>query len=429
MQFTDNPSSVRTLRCFRHMSWEHEHLYLGYRASSVEDELLALSQEDRRRHVYVIGQTGSGKTTFLKTCLLQDILGGRGVALIDPHGDLAEEIIDNIPRRRTRDVLYFNPSDVDYPIGYNPLGHVPPEMRAVAVSNIVAALRSIWRDSWGPRMEHILANTLAALIEAPQGKPQTLMSIPKMLTDPKFRKSVLKHVRDPVVLDFWQVEFASYDPRFRNEVIAPVLNKVGAFMRSPIMRNILGQTKKSFDLRFMMDNRKILVVNLSKGQLGENMANLLGSLLTTSIYQAAMGRAAVAEEEREDFHLYIDEFQNFTTDAFDAIVSEARKYRLSLTVAHQYLDQLPVGIKQAILGNVGTMMLFALSGKDAEELVVEMSPHLVASLRATGRGEALALSLLKGERRVPEKVRVPHGGMQLGSIQRVQNNSRLRFGQ
>ena len=410
------------------MSAQNEQLFLGYRASSVDDDLLALSQEDRRRHVYVIGQTGSGKTTFLKSCILQDILCDRGIALVDPHGDLAAEIIDSIPRHRTRDVLYFNPSDVDFPIGLNPLGHVPAEMRAVAVSNIVAALRSIWRDSWGPRMEHILANTLAALIEAPQGKPQTLMSIPKMLTDPKFRKSVLKHVRDPVVLEFWKVEFAGYDPRFRNEVIAPVLNKVGAFMRSPIMRNILGQTKKSFDLRFMMDNRKILVVNLSKGQLGEDIANLLGSLLTTSIYQAAMGRATVAEEEREDFHLYIDEFQNFTTDAFDAIVSEARKYRLSLTVAHQYLDQLPLGIKQAILGNVGTMMLFALSGKDAEELVVEMNPHSAASLRATGRGEALALALSGGERRTPEKVRVPHGSLMLGSRQRVYRCSRHKFG-
>ncbi len=409
------------------MSGKTNNLYLGYRASSVDDELLALAQEDRRRHVYVIGQTGSGKTTFLKACLLQDIHAGRGIALIDPHGDLAEEIIDSIPRHRTRDVLYFNPSDVDYPIGFNPLGHVLHEMRAVAVSNIVAALRSIWRDSWGPRMEHILANTLAALIDAPQGKPQTLMSIPKMLTDPKFRKSVLKHVRDPVVLEFWQVEFAGYDPRFRNEVIAPVLNKVGAFMRSPIMRNILGQTKKSFDLRFMMDNRKILVVNLSKGQLGEDMANLLGSLLTTSIYQAALGRATVAEEEREDFHLYIDEFQNFTTDAFDAIVSEARKYRLSLTVAHQYLDQLPVGIKQAILGNVGTIMLFALSGKDAEDLAVEMHPHTAASLRATGRGEALALALSDGERRVPEKVRVPNGQSGCNSTKRVKNQSKTRY--
>lgn len=410
------------------MSKECTYLCLGYKTSSVDGEFLALSQDDRRRHVYVIGQTGSGKTTFLKTCILQDILTGRGVALIDPHGDLAEEIINSIPRLRTRDVVYFNPSDVAYPIGFNPLGHVPPEARAVAVSNIVAALRSIWRDSWGPRMEHILANTLAALIEAPQGKQQTLMAIPSMLTDPKFRKSVLKHVRDPVVLEFWQVEFAGYDPRFRNEVIAPVLNKVGAFMRSPVMRNILGQTKKSFDLRFMMDNRKILVVNLSKGQLGEDMANLLGSLLTTSIYQAAMGRATVAEDAREDFHLYIDEFQNFTTDAFDAIVSEARKYRLSLTVAHQYLDQMQVGVKQAILGNVGTMVLFALSGKDAEELAVEMSPHSAASLRATGRGEALALALENGERAMPTKITIPQGKLQTGSAEGIIRNSRVRFG-
>ncbi len=276
-------------------------------------------------------------------------------------------------------------------------------------------------------MEHVLANTLAALIESPQGNPATMLDISAMLTDSTFRTKVLRHVRDPVVRDFWLIEFAGYDPRFRTEIVAPVLNKVGAFMRHPVMRDILGQTRKSFDLRYMMDNQKILIVNLSKGRLGEDMSNLLGSLLTTALYQSAMERADVDEEAREDFHLYIDEFQNFTTDAFDSIVSEARKYRLTLTVAHQYLDQLPVRIKQSILGNVGSMMLFALSGKDAEELAIEMHPHTASSLRATSRGEALALSLENGERRTPEKVRIPYGRMEYNSRNRVVRNSRTRF--
>ncbi len=404
-------------------------LHLGYLNSRVDEALLSLSQEDRRRHVYVIGQTGSGKTTFLKSCILQDTMSGQGFAIIDPHGDLAEEIIDAIPRHRVRDVVYFNPSDLDHPIGFNPLARVSDAMRPVVVSNIIASLRSIWRESWGPRMEHVLANTLAALMESPEGKPMTLLAIPKMLNDPRFRKSVLKHVHDPVVLDFWQNEFSGYDPRLRAEVIAPVLNKVGAFMRSPAMRNILGQTKKSFDLRYMMDNRKILIVNLSKGTLGEDMTNLLGSLLTCTLYQTAMARADVPEGEREDFHLYIDEFQNFTTDAFDSIVSEARKYRLSIIAAHQYLDQLPLIIKQAMLGNVGTMILFSLSGKDAEELSVEMHPLTSTALRQTARGEAIALALRNGERLAPEQLRIPYGSVSYNSRNRVVSNTRTRFAQ
>ncbi|MEJ8563280.1 type IV secretion system DNA-binding domain-containing protein [Yoonia sp. GPGPB17] len=404
-------------------------LHFGYRTASTADELLSVSQEDRRRHVYVIGQTGSGKTTFLKSCILQDLERGKGIALIDPHGDLAEAIADAVPRSRMRDVVFFNPSDFDHPLAFNPLGRVPKHLHAVATSNIIASLRSIWRESWGPRMEHVLANTLAALMEAPEGKPMTLLDVSKMLTDPVFQQRVLSHVSDPIVRDFWQVEFAGYDPRLRAEIIAPVLNKVGAFMRNPIMRNILGQTRKGFDLRYMMDNKKILIVNLSKGRLGEDMTNLLGSLLTTSIYQAAMERAELVEEEREDFHLYIDEFQNFTTDAFDSIVSEARKYRLSLTVAHQYLDQLSPRIKQAILGNVGSLLLFALSGKDAEELAVETNPHTASSLRATGRGEALAVTLKDGERRQPEKILVPYGHITTNSYDRVVRNTRTRFGQ
>lgn len=415
------------MRCSRRMIQSNENLFLGNLTSSVDDVYLQLSQADRRRHLYTIGQTGSGKTTFLKFCILQDIMAGRGIAIIDPHGDLADEIINSIPRSRTRDVVYFNPSDQDHPIGFNPFQGVSKHHQSVVASNILSAMRSIWRDSWGPRMEHILANALAALLAYGEHHPISLVALPSLLHNPRFRREVLKHNTDPIVRDFWLVEFASYDPRFRNEIIAPILNKVGAFMRNPIMRNILGQPRNGFDLRYMMDNNKILIINLSKGTLGEDMTNLLGSLLVCSIYQEAMKRSVQLEEERVDFHLYIDEFQNFTTDAFDSIVSEARKYRLSLIVAHQYLDQLPLQIKQAILGNVGSMILFALSGKDAEELETELHPFSSTTLRQTGRGGAIALTLENGERLNPEQVKIPFGEMHTNSKHRIIKNCRTRF--
>jgi len=291
--------------------------------------------------MYVIGQTGSGKSTLLNNCILQDIVSGRGFAFIDPHGDSAERIIDSIPKSRVRDVVYLNPSDFDFPIGFNPLRGIPKDLQPTATANLIAAFRSIWRDFWGPRMEHILSNTLAALMAYPDHLGTSLLAIPKMLTDRSFRKQVLKYVDDPVVLSFWQDEFERYNERYRAEIISPILNKMGAFARSPVMRNILGQSRSTFDLSYIMDNRKILVVNLSKGVLGEDMTNLLGSLLVCAIQQEAMKRSAIPENQRVDFSLYIDEFQNFTTDAFDSIVSEARKYRLSLCIAHQYLTAYP----------------------------------------------------------------------------------------
>lgn len=388
---------------------------------------MTLSTEDRRRHLYTIGQTGSGKTTFLKFCMLQDIHAGHGCGLIDPHGDLADEIINSIPRSRTWDVVYFNPSDQEFPIGFNPIVGIPRHAQPVVAANMIATFRSIWGDSWGPRMEHILANALAPLLEYGETRPVSLLALPQLLTNGRFRREVLKTVDDPVVRGFWLNEFGSWDARFRNEVIAPVLNKIGAFMRSPVMRNILGQSKNGFDLGYMMDNQKILIVNLSKGALGNDMTNLLGSLLVCSIHQEAMRRADRPEDERADFHLYIDEFQNFTTDAFDSIVSKARKYRLSLCIAHQYLDQLPLQIKNAILGNVGTMMLFALSGKDAEELCVELHPFTSTHLRQTGRGEAIALSLDDGERSPPETLKIPFGNINYKSKTRIIKNCRTRF--
>lgn len=406
------------------MSFDDTRIYIGTLKASVAERWLSISQTDRRRHMYVIGQTGSGKSTLLSNCILQDILGGRGLAFIDPHGDSAELIIDSIPKKRIGDVIYFNPSDTDFPFGFNPLRGVPQELKATATANLIAAFRSIWRDFWGPRMEHILSNTIAALMDYPDNLGVSLLAIPKMLTDDRFRRRVLRHVKDLVLLAFWQDEFARYNERQQAEIISPILNKIGAFARNPAMRNIFGQSKNTFDLTYIMDNRKILVMNLSKGVLGEDMTNLLGSLLVCAIQQEAMKRASIPEHEREDFHLYIDEFQNFTTDAFDSIVSEARKYRLSLIIAHQYLDQLSERVRRAILGNVGNMVLFTLSGQDAETLAIETKPFNSQTLREQGRGDMLVRYVEDGISRQPELLSGMVMELRTGSRQAVINNSR-----
>lgn len=406
------------------MSFNPEQLYIGRFKASVNERWLSLSQPDRRRHLYVIGQTGSGKSTFLTNCMLQDILSGRGFAFIDPHGDSAELIIDSVPKKRVGDVVYFNPSDTDFPIGFNPLRGVPDHLKATATANLIAAFRSIWRDFWGPRMEHVLSNTIAALMHYPDHLGISLLAIPKMLTDDRFRRRVLRYVDDPIVLAFWRDEFEATDEKFRAQIIAPILNKIGAFSRNPVMRNILGQNKNTFDLNYIMDNRKILVVNLSKGVLGEDMTNLLGSLLVCAIQQEAMKRATQKPEDRVDFHLYIDEFQNFTTDAFDSIVSEARKYRLSLCIAHQYLDQLSVTVRKAILGNVGNLIMFTLGGGDAEILTAEIKPFQPQTLREQARGDMLVRYIENGISKEPVILSGIIAEARTGSRQRVINKSR-----
>ena len=410
------------------MSFNFKELHIGTFKASVEERWLSLSQADRRRHIYAIGQTGSGKSTLLNNCILQDVMSGRGFAFIDPHGDSAEQIIDSIPKNRTRDVVYLNPSDIDFPLGFNPLRGIPIDLQPAATANLIAAFRSIWRDFWGPRMEHVLSNTLAALMAYPDHLGVSLLAIPKMLTDGRFRKRVLKHVNDPVVLAFWTDEFERYNDRYRAEIISPILNKMGAFARSPVMRNILGQSRSSFDLSYIMDNRKILIVNLSKGVLGEDMTNLLGSLLVCAIQQEAMKRSTTPEEKRVDFSLYIDEFQNFTTDAFDSIVSEARKYRLSLCIAHQYLGQISDKVRCAILGNVGNLILFTLGASDAEDLAIESLPFHAQTLREQGRGDMLVRYVEGGISMQPVLLSGTVLERPQNSRQRVINHSRSRFG-
>ncbi|MEP3422886.1 MAG: DUF87 domain-containing protein [Erythrobacter sp.] len=410
------------------MNLNPDQLYIGKLKASASERWLSLSQSDRRRHMYVIGQTGSGKSTLLSNCMLQDLWSGRGFALIDPHGDTAELIVDSIPNSRVRQVVYLNPSDTDFPLGFNPLRGVPAHMQAAATANLIAAFRSIWRDFWGPRMEHVLSNTIAALMAYPDHLGISLLAIPKVLTDDRFRRCVMRHVSDPIVLSFWRDEFGSYDQRQRAEIISPILNKMGAFARNPAIRNILGQSRSSFDLAHIMDERKILIVNLSKGVLGEDMANLLGSLLVCAIQQEAMKRAAIVEDKREDFHLYIDEFQNFTTDAFDSIVSEARKYRLCLIIAHQYLDQIAPSVRKAILGNVGNMVLFTVGGDDAECLAATCKPFQSQVLRGQARGSMLVRYVEDGISKEPQLL----SGMVLkhrqNSKRSVISNSRCRFG-
>lgn len=359
----------------------------------------SIAVPDRRHHVYVIGKTGSGKTTFLRNMVIQDIRLGHGVGLIDPHGDLAEDLLNQVPRSMIGNVVYFNPADVEFPAALNLLARVPADERALVASGVVGAFKSIWRESWGPRMEYIFYNALAALLDC---ENISLLGINPLLSDSSFRRWVIRQIEDPFIKTFWEHEYAAYDQRFRNEAIAPIQNKLGQFLLNPVIRNILGQVKCKVSFPFVMDNDQLFIANLAKGKLGHDKANLLGSLLVTQFQLAAMRRASRPEVERRDFHLVIDEFQNFTTDAFASLLAEARKYRLSLTLAHQYVDQLPLPVRQAVFGNVGTLVVFRLGYADAEVLVKEMDQVFSeATLVGLDRYEAVVKLLQDGTNPTP----------------------------
>lgn len=349
-------------------SMDHETAFIGVRSKIRGEELCGILPEDRRQHVYVIGKTGTGKTTLLRNLICQDIMRGHGVGIIDPHGDLAEELLDCIPSWRADDVLYFNPADADFPVGFNLLHASSSDRRPVEASSVVAAFKHYWRDSWGPRLEYILYASVAALMEC---ENVSLLSVSRMLSDEQYRLWVVKQVSDPVVRSFWENEFAHYDTRFLAEVIAPIQNKVGQLLMAAPLRNVFGQVKSKIAPRFIMDNKRIFIANLSKGRLGEDKANLLGSLLVSKFHTAAMERADVPEESRTDFYLFIDEFQNFSTDSFANILSEARKYRLNLTLSHQYVEQMSDEVREAIFGNVGSLISFRIGASDAKILANE----------------------------------------------------------
>lgn len=327
--------------------------------------------DDRRRHMYLIGKTGMGKSTVQENMIVEDIRAGRGVAVVDPHGDLVEKIIDFIPANRINDVVYFNPADMEYPIAFNVVEQVDAHLRHLVASGLIGVFQKLWADSWGPRLEYILRNAILAILDYPGS---TLLAVTRMLSDKAFRKKVIDKIQDPVVKAFWVQEFAGYADKFASEAVSPIQNKVGQFLSSSLIRNIVGQVKSSLDMRDIMDNNKILLMNLSKGRIGEDNSALLGAMMITKIQLAAMSRVDIPETERKDFYLYIDEFQNFSTESFTNILSEARKYRLNLIMAHQYIEQLDEKVAAAVFGNVGTLVVFRVGAADAEELVKEFTP-------------------------------------------------------
>src|SRR6056297_1198989 len=350
---------------------ENEIMPIGETTFRNRRQRFGIKADDRRRHMYIIGKTGMGKSTLQENMIVEDICAGRGVALVDPHGDLAEKIIHYIPKERINDVIYFNPGDTEYPLAFNVVEQVDPEVRHLVASGLIGVFRKLWADSWGPRLEYILRNTILAILDYPGA---TLLAITRMLSDKSFRKKVIAKIQDPVVKSFWLNEFAGYADKFAAEAVSPIQNKVGQFLSSSLIRNIVGQVKSSIDLREIMDDGKILIMNLSKGRVGEDNSALLGAMMITKIQLAAMSRVDTPESQRKDFYLYIDEFQNFSTESFANILSEARKYRLSLIMAHQYLEQLSDEVRAAVFGNVGTMLAFRVGAADAEELVKEFSP-------------------------------------------------------
>ncbi len=356
-----------------------------------------LYRSDRSRHVYIIGQTGAGKSGLLELFTLSDIYHNQGYAIIDPHGDFAVDNLKFIPENRIKDVVYFNPADTAYPLGFNPMEVLDPNLKNNTSSEIIGVLKRMFGESWGPRLEYILRYTILALLDHPN---TTMLDITRMLTDKKFRKEVLLSCQDTVVLNFWNIEFASWNDKFQAEAVAPVLNKVGAFTANPIIRNIIGQPKSTFNIRQLMDGGKILVVNLSKGLIGEDNASILGSFIVTKIQLAAMSRSDIEDiEDRRPFYLYVDEFQNFATDSFATILSEARKYGLNLTVANQYISQMNETVRDAVFGNVGSMICFRVSADDAPILVKQFEPQFEAGdlLQMHNRNFVINM-VIKGEK-------------------------------
>src|SRR3989338_1616791 len=343
--------------------------YFAATNSRGKEAPFGIRNEDRARHMYIIGKTGMGKSTMLENMAIQDIRNGEGMAFIDPHGSTADRIMEYVPAHRIKDVVYFAPFDLDYPLAFNIMEDVGYDKRHLVVSGLLSAFRKIWVDAWSARMEYILSNTLLALLEYPGS---TLLLINK-----HFRKKVVDNVKDPIVKSFWVDEFANYTDRYTQDATPAIQNKVGQFTSNPLIRNIVGQAKSSFDLRQVMDNKKIFIANLSKGRMGETNADLIGSMLTTKIYLSAMSRAdesAVVQAKLPPFYFYVDEFQSIANASFADNLSEARKYKLALTIAHQYVEQMEENVRNAVFGNVGTTIAFRVGPFDAEVLETIFKP-------------------------------------------------------
>lgn len=353
--------------------------YFATTNSRGKETPFGIKRKDRARHMYIIGKTGMGKSTLLENMAIQDIRNGEGMAFIDPHGSTADRILEYVPKHRMNDVVYFAPFDMDYPVAFNVMEDVGYDKRHLVVSGLLSAFRKIWVDAWSARMEYILSNTLLALLEYPGA---TLLDVNRMLINKNFRKKVVDNVQDPLVKSFWVDEFANYTDRYTQDATPAIQNKVGQFTSNPLIRNIVGQPKSSFDIREIMDERKILIMNLSKGRVGEVNATLLGSMLVTKIYLAAMSRADVSADTLRNlphFYFYVDEFQNFANESFSDILSEARKYKLNLTIAHQYVEQMEEEVRDAVFGNVGTTVAFRVGPFDAETLEKIFEPQFSAT--------------------------------------------------
>jgi len=350
--------------------------FLGETTFRNQKKKFGIKTDDRRRHTYLIGKTGMGKTEMLKNMAIQDIQNGQGIGFIDPHGEAAEDILNFIPANRINDVIYFNPGDLEWPISFNVMEKIGSEYRHLVASGLMSVFKKIWPDVWSARMEYILNNSILALLEYPNS---TLLGVNKMLADSDYRKKVVDKVVDPVVKAFWTQEFTRYNDRYAVEATAAIQNKVGQFISTPLIRNIIGQVKSTINIRNIMDERKILILNLSKGKIGEDNSLLLGSLLITKLQLAAMSRVDIPEQERKDFYLYVDEFQNFATKSFINILSEARKYRLVLILGHQYISQMDEEVRNAVFGNIGTLISFRVGAEDAEFIEKEFFPEFTAS--------------------------------------------------
>ncbi len=351
---------------------------IGYTDYRNKRTKFGIKNKDRLRHVYVIGKTGMGKSTLLENMAAQDILHGEGMCFIDPHGSAIETLLDYVPEHRVNDVLYFAPFDTKYPVSFNVLEKVHPDERHLVVSGLMATFEKIWPDTFSERMKYILSNTLLALLEFPGA---TLLGVNRMLADKEYRTAVIEKITDSSVRAFWVDEFNKWDPRYAREASAAIQNKIGQFTANPLIRNIIGQEESSFNIREMMDERKIFLVNLSKGQIGESNANLLGGMIITKLTLAAMSRADTSSRKMKStppFFLFVDEFQNFANRSFADILSEARKYKLGLTIAHQYIDQMDEEVAAAVFGNVGTIISFRVGATDAEILEKQFAPVFTA---------------------------------------------------
>lgn len=344
----------------------------NYEASLEEKKFVfGIKRADRRRHLYIIGKSGVGKSKMLELLIRQDIAYGHGICLIDPHGDLIDNILDFIPKTRIQDVIVINPADTAYPVSFNPLKNIDPELKHQITQGLIEVLKKQFGANWTPRLEHVFRFTSLALLDYPDATMRGMIS---MLTDREYRQRVIEYIEDDMVRRFWAIEFADWSEKFDTEAIIPLVNKLGQFLSNPLLRNIFGQKENKIDFEKIMNEQKILLVSLSKGKLGEENASFFGSMFITKLHQAGMGRANIPEQERKDFYIYVDEFHNLMTTTFENLFSESRKYGINMTVAHQYSAQLLPEVMATVLGNIGSMAIFRIGGEDAKKLEDEMTP-------------------------------------------------------